>query len=89
MSKIQEIKQQTIKAFQLNDTDTGSTAVQVALLTQRINHLNEHFKTAKKDFASRTGLMKLVGTRRRLLDYLKKEDQKKYEDVIARLGIRK
>ena len=70
-------------------TDTGSPEVQVALLTSRINELTEHFKTHKKDHHSRRGLLKLVGQRRRLLDYLKGKDVERYRSTIERLGIRK
>ena len=82
-------RQEIISGFKLHDTDTGSVEVQVALLTERINHLNKHFETAPKDFASRTGLMKLVGQRRRLLDYLKRENEARYEQLIRRLNIRR
>lgn len=69
--------------------DTGSTEVQVALLTERINHLTEHFKTHKKDFAGRRGLLRLVGKRRNLLTYLKDKDLERYRALIAKLGLRK
>jgi small subunit ribosomal protein S15 len=70
-------------------TDTGSPEVQVALLSERISNLTEHLKTHAKDFHSRRGLLMLVGRRRRLLDYLKKKDQARYESVIARIGLRR
>jgi small subunit ribosomal protein S15 len=73
----------------VHETDTGSPEVQVALLSRRIEYLTEHFKTHKKDHHSRRGLLKLVGKRRRLLDYLKRSDTGRYQDLIARLGIRK
>jgi len=76
-------------SYQLHGTDTGSPEVQVAILTERINYLTEHFKTHKKDHHSRRGLLKLVGQRRRLLDYLKRMDFNRYKELIERLGIRK
>ena len=82
-------KKKVILEFQKKKGDTGSSEVQIALLTQRINHLTEHCKNNKKDHHSRYGLIKLVGQRRRLLDYLKKNDKKAYEGLIAKLGIRK
>ena len=78
-----------IQDFRFHDTDTGSTDVQIALLTQRINELTGHFKTHTKDHHSRRGLLKLVGQRRRLLDYMKRRDAERYRQVIERLGIRK
>ncbi len=78
-----------IEKFRTHDKDTGSPEVQVALLTDRINHLTEHFKTHAKDFHSRRGLLKLVGQRRRLLDYLKKKDLNRYRGLIKELGIRR
>jgi len=72
-----------------HERDTGSPEVQVALLTQRINHLSDHFKIHRKDHHSRRGLLMLVGRRRRLLEYLKHSDFKKYQDVIQKLGLRK
>jgi small subunit ribosomal protein S15 len=78
-----------IQDFRIHDTDTGSTDVQIALLTQRINELTGHFKTHTKDHHSRRGLLKLVGQRRRLLDYMKRRDAERYRQVIERLGIRK
>ena len=73
----------------MHETDTGSTDVQVALLTHRINELTDHFKTHVKDHHSRRGLLKLVGQRRRLLDYLKRHDAERYRQLIERLGLRK
>jgi len=83
------VKQTIIEEYRVHDTDTGSTDVQVALLTQRINELTEHFKTHTKDHHGRRGLLKLVGQRRRLLDYLKSRDAERYRKLIERLGIRK
>lgn len=83
------IKEETIKKYAKSEKDTGSTPVQIALLTERINHLTEHFKTHKKDHHSRRGLLKLVGQRRRLLDYFKKKDLKEYRELIKSLGIRR
>ena len=82
-------KAQVVKSHQRSDKDTGSPEVQVALLTERINGLTEHFKTHVKDFHSRRGLLKLVSQRRKLLDYLKRTDADKYRDLIERLGLRK
>ncbi len=78
-----------ISNFQLHDGDTGSPEVQIALLSARISYLTDHFKEHKKDHHSRRGLLKLVGQRRRLLDYLKKKDIERYRNVIQRLGLRK
>ncbi|HOO41173.1 MAG TPA: 30S ribosomal protein S15 [Syntrophales bacterium] len=75
--------------FKLHENDTGSPEVQIALLSARIEYLTEHFKTHKKDHHSRRGLLKLVGQRRRLLDYLKKKDLERYRNIISRLGLRK
>ncbi len=82
-------KQEVINQYKRHDKDTGSPDVQIALLTERINHLTEHFKVHKKDFHSRRGLLKLVGQRRRLLDYLKKIDLQKYRSLIESLGLRR
>jgi small subunit ribosomal protein S15 len=89
MGIAQQQKQGVIEQFRLHQTDTGSPEVQVALLSQRIDHLTEHFKTHVKDHHSRRGLLKLVGQRRRLLDYLKESDFERYQGLIQRLGIRK
>jgi small subunit ribosomal protein S15 len=78
-----------IGTYKTHDGDTGSPEVQVALLSERINYLTEHFKIHAKDHHSRRGLLKLVGQRRRLLDYLKSKDSERYADLIKRLGIRK
>ena len=83
------LKQDLIKKFAQHEGDTGSPEVQIALLTERITHLTEHFKTHAKDHHSRRGLLKLVGQRRRLLDYLKSKDVARYRTVIDALGIRK
>ena len=82
-------KQAIIAEFATKEGDTGSPEVQVALLTARINHLNEHFKTHHKDNHSRRGLLKLVGQRKGLLDYLKQKDIERYRALIAKLGLRK
>lgn len=82
-------KDQLISDYRLHGTDTGSPEVQVAILSERISYLTEHFKIHKKDHHSRRGLLKLVGQRRRLLDYLKKCDFNRYKELIDRLGIRK
>ena len=84
-----EIKEQIIKEYQLKEGDTGSPEVQIAVLTYRINDLNEHLKTHKKDHHSRRGLLKMVGQRRNLLAYLKDKDLDRYRTLIARLGLRK
>jgi small subunit ribosomal protein S15 len=78
-----------IGTYRTHDSDTGSPEVQVALLSERINYLTEHFKVHAKDHHSRRGLLKLVGQRRRLLDYLKSKDADRYAELIRRLGIRK
>jgi len=78
-----------IGSFKLHENDTGSPEVQIALLSARIEYLTEHFKMHKKDHHSRRGLLKLVGQRRRLLDYLKKKDLERYRNIISRLGLRK
>jgi small subunit ribosomal protein S15 len=82
-------KQAVVEQFRVHQTDTGSPEVQVALLSQRIDHLTEHFKVHVKDHHSRRGLLKLVGQRRRLLDYLRNTDFERYQSLIQRLGIRK
>jgi small subunit ribosomal protein S15 len=78
-----------VTSYRRHDTDTGSPEVQIALLTNRITYLTEHFKVHKKDHHSRRGLLKLVGQRRRMLDYLRSQDFQRYKQVIERLGIRK
>ena len=82
-------KSEVIGNYKTHGSDTGSPEVQVALLSERINYLTEHFKTHAKDHHSRRGLLKLVGQRRRLLDYLKGKDTARYAELIKRLGIRK
>lgn len=82
-------KTELIQRFRTHDADTGSPEVQIAILSTRIGELTEHFKTHKKDHASRRGLLMLVSKRRRLLDYLKAHDADRYRDVIGKLGIRK
>jgi len=82
-------KQKIVEQFRLHEKDTGSPEVQIALLTERINYLTEHFKTHKKDHHSRQGLLKLVSLRRSLLDYLKRNDTERYRILIEQLGIRK
>ena len=84
-----EAKQEIITKYGLNDKDTGSTEVQIALLTARILDLNEHFKTHKKDHSSRRGLLKLVGQRKTLLKYLKKKDLESYREILKKLNLRK
>jgi small subunit ribosomal protein S15 len=84
-----EAKKDIIDKFKVHEKDTGSSEVQIALLTGRIDYLTNHFKIHKKDHHSRRGLLKLVGKRRRLLNYLKKNDMDKYRVVIKELGIRK
>ncbi|MDQ7830547.1 MAG: 30S ribosomal protein S15 [Desulfovibrionaceae bacterium] len=84
-----EDKSKVIEEYKKHEGDTGSPEVQVALLTTRINYLTNHFKVHAKDFHSRTGLLKLVGQRRKLLKYLKNKDIQRYRDLIARLGLRK
>ena len=82
-------KQSIIEKFRFHEQDTGSPEVQIALLTERITHLTEHFKIHAKDHHSRQGLLKMVGKRRRLLDYLKRKNLGRYQQIIGRLGLRK
>jgi small subunit ribosomal protein S15 len=89
MSLTKEAKQEIITKYGRSDSDTGSTQVQVALLTQRINELTEHLRTHRHDFYSRRGLLKLVGRRRRFLNYLQKHDLEGYRALIKELGIRR
>ena len=84
-----EAKKEIIEKFKLHGKDTGSPEVQIALLSNRISYLTDHFKTHKKDHHSRRGLLKLVGQRRKLLNYLKKSDLTRYQQIIKELGIRK
>ncbi|NIM91763.1 MAG: 30S ribosomal protein S15 [Candidatus Aminicenantes bacterium] len=87
LSKEEKLK--IIKDNKIHASDTGSPEVQIAIMTNRINYLSEHFESHKKDFHSRTGLMRLVGQRKRLLEYLKKEDPARYEKLIKKLKLRK
>ena len=89
MVLVKEKKIKIIDEFKVHARDTGSAEVQIAILTERISSLGEHFKQHKKDFHSRRGLLLLVGRRRRLLEYLKNKDVKKYEEVLTKLGLRK
>ena len=86
---LKETKNQVIESHRLHETDTGSPEVQIAILTVRINELNEHLKVHRNDKHSQRGLLKMVGQRRRLLDYLQKKDIERYRALIAKLGIRK
>ena len=87
--KIDQAKPGIIAEHRLHDTDTGSPEVQIALLTERINHLTEHLKVHKKDHHSRRGLLTLVGRRRRLLDYVRANDVQRYRQIIGKLGLRR
>lgn len=89
MGLTKDNKGSVIGSYRLHTTDTGSPEVQIALLSERITYLTEHFKTHKKDHSSRRGLLKIVGQRRRLLDYLRRHSESRYREVIGRLGIRK
>ena len=89
MALTRESKGSIIDGFRIHPSDTGSPEVQIAILSERISYLTEHFKTHKKDHASRRGLLKLVGRRRRLLDYLKRHELGRYKEVIQKLGLRK
>ena len=84
-----EKKDELLSKFKLHENDTGSPEVQIALFSERINYLTEHFKTHKKDHHSRRGLLKLVGKRRRLLDYLKVRDLQRYKNIVEKLNLRK
>ena len=86
---IEKNKQQIISDYKLHEKDTGSPEVQIAILSERIGYLTEHFRTHAKDHHSRRGLLKLVGQRRKLLDYLKNTNKERYDKIIVRLGIRK
>lgn len=88
MTLTQERKHELINGYQVHETDTGSVDVQIAMLTERINRLTEHLKINKKDHASRRGLLKMIGRRKRLLSYLRNEDSDRYKALIQRLGIR-
>jgi small subunit ribosomal protein S15 len=89
MTMTKERKQELITKYGKTNKDTGSPEVQVALLTERINHLTEHFKVHKKDFGGRRGLLKMVGHRRNLLNYIRKQDVERYRELIKDLGLRK
>ena len=89
MATATELKEKIVSDFKTHTSDTGSSQVQIALLTQRINELTEHFKIHKKDNHSRRGLLKMVSRRRKLLDYLKRKDINEYHTIIERLGIRR
>lgn len=89
MATPKETKETIVSDYQTHNNDTGSSNVQIALLTQRINELTEHFKIHKKDNHSRQGLLKMVSRRRKLLDYLKSEDIDQYHDIIKKLGLRR
>lgn len=89
MSTAKEVKENIVEEYQTHDGDTGSSQVQVALLTQRINELTDHFKVHKKDHHSRRGLLKMVASRRKLLDYLKRKNLGEYQAIIQKLGLRR
>ena len=89
MGLFKEKKEKLIKDYKMHERDTGSTSVQIALLTERINSLTGHFKVHKKDHHSRQGLLRLINQRRKLLEYLKKEDKEQYEKLIKKLKLRK
>ncbi len=89
MTLSKEEKTKIIEDYQINPSDSGSPEVQIAIMTNRLNYLAEHFETHKKDHHSRTGLLRMVGRRKRLLEYLKKQDVKRYEKLIKRLKLRK
>jgi small subunit ribosomal protein S15 len=89
MATVKEVKEKIVGDYKTHESDTGSSQVQVALLTQRINELTEHFKTHKKDNHSRRGLLKMVSRRRKLLDYLKRRNINEYHEIIQKLGLRR
>jgi len=89
MATAKETKEKIVGDFKTHGSDTGSSQVQIALLTQRINELTQHFKTHKKDNHSRRGLLKMVSRRRKLLDYLKRKDINEYHSIIEKLGLRR
>ena len=89
MTTIKDLRKQAVSEFQKSAGDTGSSAVQIAILTKRINHVTEHMRHNKKDYASRRGLLTMVSRRRGLLDYVRRHDPQQYLDLLARLGIRK
>lgn len=88
MTLTQERKHEILEGYQVHATDTGSADVQIAMLTERINRLSAHLKTNKNDHSSRRGLLQMIGRRKRLLSYLRREDLKRYQALIQRLGIR-
>lgn len=88
MALLQERKHEIISEYQIHETDTGSADVQVAMLTERINRLSDHLRQNKKDYASRRGLLKMIGRRKRLLAYINNQDQGRYRELITKLGIR-
>jgi len=89
MSTATEVKQKLVKDYATHKSDTGSSQVQIALLTQRINELTEHFKIHRKDNNSRRGLLQMVSRRRKLLDYLKRRDINEYHEIVKKLGLRR
>ena len=89
MAITQERKNELINEFKIHENDTGSADVQIAILTEEINNLTEHFRTHKKDHHSRRGLYKMIGTRKRLLKYLRENEVQRYRDLIAKLGLRR
>lgn len=89
MSTTSARKKEIIEEHRKSENDTGSAEIQIALLTERINHLTEHFKSHPKDFASRRGLLKMVGRRRHLLNYVRTEDVERYRQIVSALGLRK
>jgi len=88
MALTQLRKQELISDYQVHETDTGSSDIQIAMLTERINRLSQHLRANQKDHSSRRGLLKLIGQRKRLLSYIQSEDKQRYQALIARLGIR-
>lgn len=89
MALKKEDKKAIVEKFKQNSVDTGSAQVQIALLTEKINYLNEHFKTHKHDFSSKRGLMKMVGRRRKFLKYIERDSKEQYKDILKELGLRK
>ena len=89
MALSQEKKQEIINEYRIHENDTGSPEIQIAILTDRINYLNEHLRVHKKDHHSRRGLLKMVGSRRHLLNYLRDNDIVRYRDIIGKLGLRR
>ena len=89
MATVREVKEKIVNDYKTHDGDTGSSVVQIALLTQRINELTEHFQVHSKDNHSRRGLLKMVSRRRKLLDYLRRNDIEQYHNIIQKLGLRR